>query len=48
MFGIFFKDKDTSFDNEYGIIPSISGGLGGESLNRGVQYIYNESQKGSE
>ena len=29
------------------IIPSISGSLGGESLNRGVQYIYNESQKGS-
>ena len=29
------------------IVPSISGSLGGESLNRGVQYIYNESQKGS-
>lgn len=28
MFGIFFKDKDTSFDNEYGITPSISGSLG--------------------
>ena len=29
------------------IVPSISGSLGRESLNRGVQYIYNESQKGS-
>ena len=30
------------------IVPSISGSLGGERLNRGAQYIYNESQKGSE
>ena len=29
------------------IVPSISGSLGGERLNRGVQYIYKESQKGS-
>ena len=29
------------------IIPSTSGSLGGEFLNRGTQHIYNESQKGS-
>ena len=29
------------------IIPSTSGSLGGEFLNRGAQHIYNESQKGS-
>ena len=29
------------------IIPSTSGSLGGEFLNRGDQHIYNESQKGS-
>ena len=28
------------------IIPSTSGSLGGEFLNRGAQHIYNESQKG--
>ena len=49
MFGIFFKDKDTSFDNGYGmhILASISLGEYVEELHIPIDYWGIEEYKNS-